>query len=292
MLPKSNFRLRMGAVVMALWLCVAALSEASEPSAAVSPGQVPAPVMAFPADNPLLKMGPGDTLSLVVHGQPDLSATLYVADDGTITAPMVGAVPVAGLSPAGASQLVAEALRRDKILVNPQVTIVLEQFRSQRVSVLGEVRQPGRFAIESRTSLLDLLAEAGGMTEQAADMVVLLRPNGTRDPDRLTIDLQGLANKERSTPDTSLRGGDTVFVPQADQFYIYGEVNTANRYRLEQGMTVMQAIARGGGLTPSGSTGRVRIQRRDGSGELVSRNVDLADRIQPNDVIFVRKRLF
>ena len=102
--------------------------------------------------------------SFEVYGKPELSTTVYVSDDGTIPVPLAGGVQVAGQSPARAAQSIATAFRKGGLLVDPQVTVFLVQSRSQQVSVLGAVRTPGRFAVESRTTVLDVLAQAGGAT--------------------------------------------------------------------------------------------------------------------------------
>src|SRR5258706_5373627 len=105
----------------------------------------------------LMQLGPGDSVAVQVYGQPDMGATVYVSDDGTIPMPLVGAVQVAGISPADAARQIEGALRSGKFLVDPHVTITVTQSRSQRVSVLGEVGTPGRYTIESNDTIFDLI---------------------------------------------------------------------------------------------------------------------------------------
>src|SRR5581483_39432 len=241
--------------------------------------------------DPLLKLGPGDAVSVQVFGRPEMSTTTYVTDQGTIDVPLAGAVKVEGLSPAKAAQRVAWALRDGQFLNDPHVNITLSSFKSQQVSVLGEVHTPGRFPIESRTTPLDLLAQAGGPTENASDVIYVLRPDGKGNVSRYVVDLASLRS-DGALPQLSLRGGDSLYVPKADQFYIYGEVHTPNMYRLEPGMTVLQAIARGGGITPRGSPSRIEISRHAEDGKLVTVSVKPTDPVQPNDVIRVKERIF
>jgi len=224
--------------------------------------------------------------------EPELSSTSYVADDGTLQMPLAGAVQVSGLSPAEASQRLADALKAGKFLVNPQVSIILSQFRSQQVSVLGDVRSPARFPVEARTTVFDLLALAGGITESGADVIYLLRPDKAGHVSRYPIDLKGLTDSGRPIPTITLRGGDTVFVPRAEQFYISGEVAAPNMYRIEPGMTVLQAMSRGGGVTPRGSENRVEIRRRLPDNRYVTVTPQLTDPVLPNDVIRVKERIF
>ena len=244
------------------------------------------------SSSPMLALGVGDAVSVQVYGRPELTTTTYVSDDGTIPVPLAGNVNVAGMSPAKAGQRVATALREGKYLINPQVTIFLVQFRSQQVSVLGAVRSPGRFPVESKTTVLDVLALAGGTTEGGSDRVVLLRPDRSGTLIRYPIDLKGLSGQNTPVPTLTLKGGDSIFVPPADQFYVDGEVNSPNMYRLEPGMTVAQAMSRGGGITPRGSSRRIEIKRRNPDGSYLTRDGNLSDAVQANDVIRVKERFF
>lgn len=244
------------------------------------------------AADPVIKLGPGDAVSVQVYGQPEMSTTTYIADDGTINVPLAGAVAVAGMSPAQAGQQVAQALRKGQYLVDPQVTITLSQFRSQQVSVLGEVRTPGRYPIESRTGVIDLLAQAGGETEDGADIIYVLRPDRHGGVERYPINLKSLKDDRALLPMLSLKGGDSVFVPRADRYYIYGEVQAPNSYRLESGMTVIQAISRSGGVTARGSDSRIVITRETTDGKRVTIDAKPFDPIRPNDVIRVKERIF
>jgi len=254
--------------------------------------QVSSAALPTPETGPTLALGPGDVVNIQVYGRPELSSTSYVADDGTLQMPLAGTVQVSGLSPAQASQRVADALKAGKFLVDPQVSIILSQFRSQQVSVLGDVRSPARFPVEARTTVFDLLALAGGVTESGADVIYLLRPDRSGHVSRYPIDLKGLTDSGRAIPMITLRGGDTVFVPRAEQFYISGEVAAPNMYRIEPGMTVMQAMSRGGGVTPRGSENRVEIRRRLANNSYVTVTPQLTDPVLPNDVIRVKERLF
>jgi len=241
---------------------------------------------------PLITLGVGDTISMQVYGKPELSVTTSIADDGTIVVPLVGAVNIAALAPAQAASKIAEALRNGEFLVNPQVSITLVQSRSQQVSVLGEVGKPGRYPVESSTTVFDLLALAGGRSVDGATVIYLLRTDAEGKTTRTPIDFGSLTNNRAELPSVRLRGGDTLFVPRADQFFVYGEVTTPNQYRLEPGMTVEQALARAGGITRRGSSSRIEIKRRLAEGQLVTVHPKLNDPVQANDVIRVKESLF
>jgi polysaccharide export outer membrane protein len=241
---------------------------------------------------PILKLGVGDAVNVQVYGRPELSTTTYVSENGGITVPLAGNVQVSGLSPAEASEQVAKAFREGQYLVDPHVTILLTQYRGQEVSVLGEVKSPARFPIGSKTTVFDLLAQAGGITDQGAQIVYLLRPDKDGKVQHIAVDLRSLADPDKSVSSITLQGGDALFVPRAPQFYIYGEVLAPNMYRLEPGMTVIQAISRGGGITPRGSDSRIEIKRRSPDGSYATLKPELNDPIQANDVLRVKERIF
>jgi polysaccharide biosynthesis/export protein len=240
----------------------------------------------------LLTLGAGDAVNVQVYGRPELATTTNVADDGSLTMPLVGAVPVSGLSTVKAGHSIAAAYRRGGYLVNPQVTVSFAVARGNLVSVLGAVNSPGRFTVESGTTVLDVLAQAGGITENGAGTVVLLRPDRSGKVARYAIDLKGLSQATTAVPTLTLRGGDSLFVPPAEQFYIHGEVRAPNMYRLEPGMTVVQAISRGGGVTPRGSDSRIEIKRRRPDGTYVTTSARPGDTLQADDVILVKERIF
>ncbi|HTE41921.1 MAG TPA: SLBB domain-containing protein, partial [Steroidobacteraceae bacterium] len=136
------------------------------------------------------------------------------------------------------------------------------------------------------------LAQAGGTTERSGNVMYIIRANSAGEAERSAIDLRGLHNQQYSLKLLTLQGGDSVFVPPAEQFYIYGEVQTPNMYRLEPEMTVLQAISRGGGLTKVASSSRIEIKRRDPSGQLVTRKVSMNEQVLADDVIYVKESFF
>jgi polysaccharide export outer membrane protein len=252
-------------------------------------GIQPPPINAAP---PSVQLGPGDTVAIKVFGQPDMDGTVYVADDGTIHLPLVGSVPVAGLSPDQVSRKVEKALKDGSFLVNPHVTLTLTQSVNQLVAVLGEVKAPGRYQVSANTSIFQLLAQAGGVTANSADVIYLIRSDADGKQIRTPIDLKGYTDPTSQLPTQKFRGGDSVFVPHADLFYIYGEVTQPNEYRLEDGMSVVQAIARAGGLTPRGSDRRVDIKRKSADGSVLTFRAKQSDLIQANDVVHVKESIF
>jgi polysaccharide export outer membrane protein len=250
------------------------------------------PTPVAPPASKIIQLGPGDSVNIQVYGQADMTTTVYVSDDGTLPVPLAGPVQVSGLSPSEASQRIEKALKDGRFLVDPHVTLTVVLSRSQRISVLGQVGKPGLYPMESNTSIFDLLAEAGGALETSSDTVFLLRADSTGAIQRYPINLKGLDDPKKSIPTQTLHGGDSIFVPKADQFYIYGEVTTPNKYRVEPDMTVIQAIARAGGVTPRGSERRVDIKRLTADGKYVTLKAKLNDLVKADDVIRVKESIF
>jgi polysaccharide export outer membrane protein len=238
------------------------------------------------------RLGPGDAIGVQVYQSPDLSVDARVSENGVISYPLVGSVQLGGLTISEAEGKIAGALRTGGFLKAPQVNIVLRQVRGNQVAVLGQVSRPGRFPLETFTTRVsDMLAAAGGTTPTGDDVLIV---TGQREgkPFRKVIDIPGLFLNEKSGDDILLAGGDTLYVAKAPVFYIYGEAQKPGPYRIERGMTVMQALAQGGGPTVRGSQNRLRLHRRDASGKVVEAVPKLTDLVRPEDVIYVRESIF
>ena len=251
--------------------------------------QVPAPAAPPNAD---YRLGPGDAIGVQVFQSPDLSVDARVSENGVISYPLVGSVQLGGLSIAEAEQKIADALRSGGFVRSPQVNIVLRQVRGNQVAVLGQVNRPGRFPLETfNTRVSDMLAAAGGVTPGGDDVLIL---TGQRQGQafRRVIDIPGLFLNQKPEEDVVLAGGDTLYVNKAPVFYIYGQAQRPGPYRIERGMTVMQALAQGGGPTARGSQNRLMLHRRDAAGKVIETVPQLTDTVRPEDVIYVRESIF
>jgi len=281
-------------LVAVWWFSACVLPPSSGIAGSTAPATAPSspPTAAAADDRRLVQLGPGDQITLEVYGQPDMNSTLYVGDDGTISVPLVGPVQVSGVTPVVAAKRVESALIKGEFLVAPHATIALLVGKSQRVSGLGEVRTPGRYSIDPNTSVFDLLAQAGGTTQDSADIIFVSRTQPDGQVSRYTVDLKAVGDRNALGSGKKLESGDEIMVPRAEQFYIYGEVTTPNKYRIERGMTVVEAIARAGGVTPRGSERRVDIKRIGKDGNYVVRHAKASDLVEPNDVIRVKESIF
>jgi polysaccharide export outer membrane protein len=267
---------------------LAVVSPSAQPAA--KPAQLP---VAQPAVDPALEaVGAGDMLHITVFRNPDLTTDAKVSDQGTIMFPLIGDVKVTGLTPQQVGARISELLRQGKYVVNPEVAVSMAQVNSRQVSVLGNVNKPGRYPIDGvNNKLTDFLAAAGGVAGTGSDSVTIVS-NANGQSVKTDVDLTGMFREGNLTQNVVLQPGDTIFVHRAPMVYVYGEVQKAGAYRLEPHMTVMQAIAMGGGLTVRGTERGVRIHRRDASGNVKKLDASLTDPVQSDDVVFVRESLF
>lgn len=238
-----------------------------------------------------LVLGTGDVVKVSVYNNPDLTVETRVGANGFITYPLIGQVEVAGLPTAAAEKKIASLLVKGGFVKDPQVNMIVTLMQSQQVSVLGQVNRPGRFPIDGARSLLDVLALAGGISPDGGDFVTLVRhtPSGVS---KDAIDIVGMVRDGSLKTDIELSGGDVVYVERAPHFYIYGEVQRPGMFRIERSMTVLQALAAGGGLTPRGTERGLRIKRRDAGGTLQILEAKFDDLVRPDDVLYVKESLF
>ena len=256
--------------------------------AAVTP-QAPAP-QEVAASSQLESLGMGDMVRVTVFRNPDLTTEARVSERGTIVFPMLGEVPVAGLTPSQASSRIAQKLREGKFVVNPEVTVSIAQVNSRQVSVLGNVNKPGRYPLDSvNVKLTDVLATAGGVGPTGADLITIVSAGNGKKTD---VDLANMFRNGDLSKNVDLQPGDTIYVHRAPMVYVYGEVQKGGAYRLEPHMTVMQAIALASGVTPRGTERGIKLSRRDASGSVKKMDVALTDPVQPDDVIYIKESLF
>lgn len=238
----------------------------------------------------------GDVVKITVYDNPDLTTVARINEAGKIGFPLLGEVSIVQLSALDAGARISSQLRKGGFIKNPQVNVFVERFHSAMVSILGEVQKPGKYPArdpetEDVKSVADLLVLAGGLKETAADyLTVIGKQKGVKSSQR--VDLTALLRRGDMSQNLPIGEGDVVFVPRMDMFYIYGEVQKPGSYRLERDMTVMQALAVGGGLTPRGTQRGIVIKRRDDDGKIRSHRSKLPDKLRPDDVIYVKESWF
>jgi polysaccharide biosynthesis/export protein len=237
-------------------------------------------------------IGSGDILRISVFKNPDLSLDIRVSEAGTISYPLVGSVPVGGLTPSAAERKIGDLLKEGGFVLNPQVNILITTALGGLVSVIGDVRTPGRYSVEAAGGHVSgMLASAGGISPTGSDRIVI---SGTRNGKSFhrEIDVVAMSLSGNTADDVILAGGDTLFVNHAPLFYIYGQVQKPGQLPLVRNMTVMQALAAGGGVTGKGTSRGIVRHRRDASGKVKEESVSLDDDVQDQDVIYVKESLF
>ena len=236
-------------------------------------------------------LGAGDLLKISVYANPDLSLDTKVSEAGKITFPLIGEVAVDGLSTSQAEQKIADMLKAGGFVKKAQVNIIVTTLVSQQVSILGQVNRPGRYPIEGKRSITDMIALAGGISLEGGETVTVVRSHDGKSAKRV-IDIIEMVRTGNPAENYDLESNDLVYVERYPRFYIYGEVQRPGVYRLEKSMTLVQALSSGGGVTLRGTERNIRVKRRDANGVLQVLTARHDDLIQPDDVIYVQESIF
>jgi polysaccharide biosynthesis/export protein len=251
--------------------------------------------------NPAYTFGPEDVLRITVYDHPDLSHEVTIAADGAFTYPLLGKFQVAGLTIQELEQRLTQRLA-DGYLVNPQLTVVVLQYRSNHAYVIGAVQKPGVYPLHSNLTLLELISQAGGITTEAGWYAVLVHATqgtngsadtpqtGQKNPVAVHIDLDKLFAGQLPQP-LRIASGDTIYVPLVGYVFVSGEVLRPGRYRLERGLTVHKVITLAGGFSKFAAEKRLRVKRTvDGESREFQAHLD--DHLQAEDVLIIPESTF
>jgi len=283
-----------------------ARTDSPRSAAPVAETAAPAPVpTAAPAGE--YQIGPDDILRVVVYGHEDLTQTVVVQGDGTFIFPLLGPVKATDLTPQELARKLT-ALLSPRFIRNSQVTVLVQEYRSKTIFVVGEVTRPGTYPLLGSRTLVEALSKAGPTTANAGAEVVIVRPKvevqGPVLPNQVGnggVVAAGLADVIRVnmrdiqagdlTKNVALRPNDTVFIPQAPRVFVSGEVRSPGAYPFNPGTTVRQAISLAGGFTEDGSSGRIRVVR-EVQGKTTQVKIKLDEPVLPGDTIVVKAKLF
>lgn len=238
-------------------------------------------------------IGEGDVLRITVYDHDDLTTTARVSGEGIIIFPLIGEVEVKGLTLPQITQKISSLLA-DGFIVAPQVNIFIQEFRSKKAFIMGEVLKPGLFVLPGQTTFLALLSEAGGLTKDAGDKAIIKRKTNLSEKKEkiITIDLKRLIEQGVTSLDISIMDGDSVYITKAGVFYVTGEVKKPDAYKYEEGTTAIKAITMAGGFTDRASKGRIKIIRKVDGKEDVIEKVKMDEPVLPDDVIIVPESFF
>jgi polysaccharide export outer membrane protein len=258
------------------------------------------PLVTQPSQPTNYIVGPQDILTITSFDQDDLTGKYPVDADGTFSFPLVGRVKAGGLT---LRELEAELKRllKEGFFKDPQLAVSVESYKSQKVHIVGEVRNPGTYSLAGDMSLIEAIARAGSTLPTASGEALIVRaksgqrtadplmPNG-EDIDATTVDLKELQSGALSQ-NFALRDGDTIFVPRAESVYVFGQVKNPGAYPIQRNTTVLQALSLAGGVTERGATGRIKIVRIE-KGKTVEIKVKLTDLVKAGDTLMVPERFF
>lgn len=234
---------------LAILTCLSVLLSLS--SATASSATAPQPYL----------LGPDDVLEITVYGHDNLTRVVTVLPDGTISVPLVGILPVAGMTIDQLTKRLTDSFAQ--YIKNPQVAVIVKQFRKLRVSVLGQVTRPGTYELKPGATVLDALSAAGGLTEKASvTQARLARASG----ETLPLRLDDLLLRQHLQHNLQVHGGDTLMIPEEtnNKIFVLGDVNSPGVFVLREDVTILQALAMAGGPTQRGyGTARsVHVVRR------------------------------
>ncbi|GAK53967.1 polysaccharide export protein [Candidatus Moduliflexus flocculans] len=249
-------------------------------------------------------IGSEDVLDIKVWDHDDLSRTVTVSADGYFSFPLIGRIKAGGLTVRSLETKIAQLLDKDYI-VNPQVTITVADFKSQKVFILGEVKSPGAYYLSKNDTVLEVISKAGGVTPNAGREIIIARPKqgATSQPaslDSQTSQLQRVNLQALLAGDVqknvSVQDNDTIYVPKASQFSVFGEVQKPGSYMLENDTSILEAISIAGGPTSNADTQKLELLRKENGAQrkivlnikqlLEARTGDEEFLIQDGDVIY------
>jgi polysaccharide export outer membrane protein len=239
-------------------------------------------------------LGPGDLLQVSVFEAPDLNAKVRVSARGHVTLPLLGQLTVKGLS-AREAEVRIEELYRSTYLKDPHVTVFVEEHFSQRVTLIGQFKNPGTHDYPAKQRLLDVMALGGGLSDTAGRTLQVRRTGATpEESGTILVDLDQLIREGRTELNIEINGGDVVFVPEAGMFFVDGAVRRPGAFPIRQSTILLEAIAMAGGLAAYADTDTVLLVRHLGGGKRQVLELDLDDaavqdtEVNDRDIILVK----
>jgi polysaccharide export outer membrane protein len=249
------------------------------------------------------KIGRQDLLELKVFDLKELDQTVRVADDGSITLPLLGRLDVAGLTKGQLEALIARLLE-EKFVRNPQVTIFVKEYQSKKVAVSGAVKKPDTYEMLGEKTLLEMISLAGGLDRDLGKEIIIFRPqeNGT---ERISVDLDKLVYEADPKLNVAVLPGDIVYIPSVEKVRIFvtGAVRSPNLYEVPRSepVTVLKAVTLAGGTTDRASQSKVQVIRTGPDGtrvtipvnlKRVKRGKDEDPILQKDDLVLVPESFF
>ncbi len=249
------------------------------------------------------QIGGKDVLEVIVYDEPDLSKeAIRVSLDGYVNFPLIGKVNVKGLTSSQIEEKLQNLLA-DGYILSPQVSVLVMEYGSRKVFVLGAAKNTGSYELRGKTTLLEMISKAGGVGKKAGDHFLVLRET-ERGPESIPINRKKLIDEGDLSLNVILKNNDTVYIPIADAIYVLGEVKRPGTYELSgNNRTVLSAITHASGFTKIAAPEKTKIIRVNNKGVQETIIVDLEDvmkrgqkskdiKLKPEDVIIVPQGIF
>jgi polysaccharide export outer membrane protein len=249
------------------------------------------------------RIGPSDLLQLTVIGFEDLNRQYRVSEEGSINLPYLGETEVEGLTRGELEKKLSQILQEKNYIKDPQVSVLIIEYQSKRIYLLGAVENTGPYELLGRMTLLKLLSQAGGLTPEAGDRIIITRQLTDGNKTTLTIPVEDLLLKGNPSLDIPLQPDDIINVPvdKIVLIYVTGQVKNpgALEVRSSNIPTLLRAIAMAGGFDDRASKGKVLIKRTDEAGKEIEIKVDVGDimkgkkkdvQLQADDVVIVPEK--
>ncbi len=251
------------------------------------------------------RIGPKDLLEVTALGVAEIQKhVVRVSEDGRIMLPLVGEVEVNDLTRAEVEKKLV-GLLGEKYLVNPQVTIFILEYKSKRVSVLGAVEKTGLYELLGRQTLMSIISQAGGLTRDAGNDIIVIRPLADGSSTSIRISVDDLFVKGDAKLNIPLEAGDIVNIPvdKLVTIYVFGQVKSPGALQVRRSNlpTLTQAIAQAGGFSDRAARGGVRIRRKNAAGQEIEIKVNAKDILKgkakdvplmENDTVYVPESIF
>lgn len=250
------------------------------------------------------RIGPKDLLEISVFGLNELNKTVRVSEDGKIALPLIGEVLVNDLTKSELEKKLS-ALLGQKYLQNPQVSVFIREYQSKKVSLIGAVRTPGPYDLLGRQTLLQIISQAGGLTNEAGTEIIVIREHKDGTNESIKISIEELITKGKPELNIALVPNDIISVPvdQVVSIYVFGRVRNPGALAARQSRipTLLQAIAQAGGFSERASKSKVLIKRMEANGRQFELKVNVKEiiknkkpdiKLRANDIVYVGDTVF
>ena len=235
-------------------------------------------------------IGPGDVLKIDVYDHDDLKKTVRVSNNGSIVIPFIGRVQVDGKAIPNVTKEITRLLA-DGYIINPQVNIFIEEFRSKKAVILGQISKPGILELRRATTFLEIMSQAGGMKPDAGDTATIKRITDGKQ-EIIIVNVKSIMEGGDLSQNILIQDGDTIYIPKGGMCYVTGEVADPDAYPCNNATTVLKLIARAGGFTGKASKSGVRIVRIVDGEKTILKNVDHNTSVLANDILVVPESFF